>query len=410
MVTERRSRFVGDRRRRRMAVAGGPSLAPIAAGVAVACLLVAGFPYLVVATAYAWYRSGGAPVGKRAWGGDEGTLPSVSVVLPTYNEADIVERKLRELADIDYPDDRVEVVVADDSTDETAAVVEAFARNRPIDVTVRRGERAGVAAAVNRAVDAATGTVLFRTDCDAELAPDAIREAVRTLAAPDVGLVTGRQATVLGGSAVEADYRGLLRRVQAVETRIDSTFIVHGPCSALRREDFTPLPTDVIADDTALGVQVRRGGGRVVMDPTVTFAEAGTSGLRARRTRKDRRAVGLLQQLVRNRDLLGRCGRYGRIVLPLNWGLLLVSPWALLIAAVAVTVAAVLAVGVGGLLLPAVAAAVAWLGSREALGPLQPLHAVIDAQASLVVGTVRLLRGPGDGTWTVDRASRDAFD
>ncbi len=57
------------------------------------------------------------------------------------------------------------------------------------------------------------------------------------------------------------------------------------------------------------------------------FAEASTSGLRGRRQRKDRRAMGLLQLLDRNRDLFGQYGHYGWIVVPANWWFLSVSPW-----------------------------------------------------------------------------------
>jgi hypothetical protein len=58
----------------------------------------------------------------------------------------------------------------------------------------------------------------------------------------------------------------------------------------------------------------------------------------------------------------------------------------------------------------ATVAAAGWLGARERLGPLQPVHAVLDAQISLLVAGVRLLRGEADGTWTPDAASREAFE
>lgn len=387
-------------------------VALVAAVVTVAALGIAAIPYaVVVALAAIWRPDGVAP---GAPGADEPAAadpPTASVVLPTFDEAAIVERKLQELASLEYPAERLEIVVADDSTDATPDLVESFAADVPIPVTLVRGEREGVATAVNRAVEAASHDVVLRTDCDAELAPDALRRAVGTLARPDVGLVTGQQTAVVGdGSAVEADYRGLLGRVQAVETRIDSVFIVHGPCCVFRAADFEPLPADTVADDTAIGVAIRRAGKRVVVDPRVAFAEAGASGLRARRSRKDRRALGLLQQLVRHRDLLGRCGRYGRVVLPLNWGFLAIGPWALLLGGLAATAAAVLVAGPAGLALPAAVAAAGWLGARERLGPLQPLHAVLDAQVSLLAASVRLLRGGADGTWTPDAASREAFE
>jgi len=366
-------------------------------------------PYLLYLLLYALLRPDGPPAEKRP------AEPTVSVVIPTYNEASIIETKLADVLALDYPMERVEVVLADASDDGTAAVARAFLDDRDgptPDLTVLRDdERRGVARAVNEAVANATCEVIFRTDADSKLDPDVLREAAATLADPSIGVVTGRQAEVLGDSAVETDYRDLLTLVQAVESRIDSTFIVHGPCVAFRRDDYVPVPNDAVADDTALALAIRRTGKRVVMDPAMRFVESGVSNFTARRTRKDRRAKGLLQMLVRNRDMLGRYGRYGRVVLPMNWWFMVVSPWLIATGVALATLAALLLAGPLGLALPAAVAAYVWLGQRDALGPLGAPYAVLDSQVSLWLASVDLLRGEaGDGTWTIDRESREAFE
>ena len=365
-------------------------------------------PVVVIAVLYAVYRPAGRPTLDR----DRDWRPSVSVVIPTYNEATLVGDRLAALLGTTYPTDQLEILVVDDSTDETAAEVRAFANDRATDATIRvieREERAGVAAALNNGVTAATGEVVFRTDADARLGDETISEAVAALADPAVGGVTGRQTGVVGDSAVESDYRSLLARLQALETRIDSVFIAHGPCFAFEREAFEPLPPDTVADDTAVAVGIRRGGRRVVMDPALEFTEGATSDIRHRRERKDRRAVGLLQQLVRHRSLLGRQGGYGRVVLPLNWGLMVVVPWVLAVVAGVATLGGIAVAGPVGLLLPAVAGGFLLLGSREALGPLQPLHAIADAYLSLLIAGGRLVRGNDTAAWDTD-TGREGFD
>jgi cellulose synthase/poly-beta-1,6-N-acetylglucosamine synthase-like glycosyltransferase len=377
----------------------------------VGLLALTGLPYVLYALLVRVVDAEGSPADKREW------EPTVSVVVPTYNEADIIEAKLRDTFALDYPLGKLEVVVADASDDGTPDVVRSFfeAHERAHDgptpdlVLLHDDERRGVAPALNEAFAAATGEVVFRTDADSRLGADVLRHAAANLADPAVGAVTGRQTEVLGDSGVEADYRDLLSRLQAMESHLDSTFIFHGPCFAFRREELRPIAEDSLADDTELAVRIRRGGKRVVMDPAMRFTESGVSQFGKRRQRKDRRAMGLVQLLVRNRDALGRYGRFGRVVLPFNVWFMLVSPWLLAVAVALATLAGLLLAGPLGLAVPAALAATLALGGRERLGPLQPAYVLLDAQTSLLVAAVRLAVEDDAGVWELDRESREAF-
>jgi cellulose synthase/poly-beta-1,6-N-acetylglucosamine synthase-like glycosyltransferase len=378
----------------------------VLAVVVAAAFALTAAPYLAYLGLYAWLRPSGSPADKRP------AEPPVSVVIPTYNEADIVESRLEDLLDQSYPMEKVEVVVTDSSTDDTVAVVESFfeGRSAPSLTVVEEAERSGVATAVNRAVAAASHDVVFRTDADSRLSEDAIATAVENLADPEVAGVTGRQTEVIGDSRVEADYRDLIALIQGVESELDSTFIAHGPCFAFETGAFEPIEADTVADDTAIAVGVRRGGKRVVMDPGMRFAESGVSGFRERRKRKDRRAMGLIQALVRNRDALGRYGRYGRVVLPFNWLFMVVSPLLVALDALLASALAVAVAGLPGLAVPLGIVAFVWLGQRDSLGPLQAAYAVVDSQVSLLVGGAKLVTGGADATWSIDRDSREVFE
>jgi cellulose synthase/poly-beta-1,6-N-acetylglucosamine synthase-like glycosyltransferase len=381
------------------------SLARRALGAVASLLALTGLPYLVYLGLYVSLRPSGSPADKQP------VEPTVSVVLPTYNEQRIVESKLEDILSLDYPMEKVEVVVVDSSDDRTPELVREFfeSRSTPALTLLHDDERRGVASAVNWAVREASGDFVFRTDADSRLAPDVLREAVANLADPSVGAVTGRQTEVLGNSEVETSYRGLIEMVQAVESRLDSTFICHGPCFAFQRDVFESLPEDAVADDTAIGVAIRRAGKRVVMDPALRFTESSVSTFGKRRARKDRRALGLLQLLLRHRDALGRHGLYGLVVLPFNWWFMIVSPWLLAAAALGSSLVAVLLAGPLGVLFPVGVAGFVWLGGRDALGPLQAPYAVFDSQVSLFLASIRLLRGEADGVWEIDRESREAF-
>lgn len=368
-------------------------------------LLVAAVPYVVVLAVGQLLRPTGSPAEKAA------IEPTVSIVIPTYNEARIVQQKLDDVFSLDYPMEKVEVVVVDSSDDETPDLVrEAFADRAAPTLRFVRHEGRGLAKALNTGYAAAANEIVVKTDCDSQLAADSLRETVANFADPDVGGVTGTNAGVLGGSEVEADYRGLQGMVQTIESHLDSTFIFHGPISAYRRSAIEAIDRDSLADDTELALRVRKQGLRVVFDPAIRYAEAAHSSFTGRRSQKDRRAVGLLRLLWRQREVLGRYGRYGRGVIPLNWLLMFVSPWLTLLGVLTFTaglwfVSPLLAAAV-----PVGLAIVITLGSREGLGPLQPGYALLDAQVSLLTAFVQLVRGPGDAVWDAESELRDHFD
>nr|WP_305794627.1 glycosyltransferase [Halomarina rubra] len=368
-------------------------------------LVAAAVPYLLFAVLYGWHRPRGSPIEKEAY------EPTVSIVLPTYNEAGIVERKLADVAALDYPTEKLELIVVDASDDRTPDLVESyFDDDGPTVRVIREESRQGLAIALNEGYAAASNDVIVKTDCDSKVAPDALREAMANFADPDVGAVTGRTAEVLGGSEVESDYRGIQAHIQTLESHLDSTFIFHGPFSAFRRELVVPVDADSLADDSELALRIRRNGHRVVFDPDVRYSEAAHSGFRQRRTQKDRRAMGLIRLLTRQVDALGRHGRYGRAVLPFNWLFMLVGPWLLAAGLATLTLGALLSFGVSGAALPLALAGFVAVGSRDALGPLQPFYALFDTQVSLLHAALALQFTAADGQWEPEAELREAFD
>ncbi|GAB3687931.1 hypothetical protein GCM10028857_21550 [Salinarchaeum chitinilyticum] len=372
----------------------------------VAIFAIAAVPYVCFLGLYAVLRPAGSPARK------EQQEPTVSVVLPTFNEERIVEGKLEGICSLDYPLDKMEIVVVDASDDETPDLIREFFEDRehPELTLLEEETRRGLAPALNDAYASATNEVVVKTDCDSEVADDALREAVANLSDSNVAAVTGRNADVLGGSDVEAGYRGVQSHIQTLESHLDSTLIFHGPFSAFENDAIVPIDEDSIADDTELALRIRRGGQRVLFDPAIRYREAAHSAFRKRRKQKDRRAMGLLRLLVRQRDALGSYGRYGRVVLPFNWWFMIVSPWLLAGGLVLATVTSLLVLGPLGLGVPAAVGLFVLAGSRDVLGPLQPLYSVFDTQVSLLRAAVKLLAGQGSAIWDVDAELREVYE
>jgi cellulose synthase/poly-beta-1,6-N-acetylglucosamine synthase-like glycosyltransferase len=377
-----------------------------AGGSVVALLSLTGLPYVFyLLLAKVWSPQGSPAEKQRA-------EPAVSIVLPTYNEERIVENKLRDIVSLDYPMAKVEVVIVDSSDDDTREIVREFFshRGKPELTLLEEDERRGLASALNDAYAAASNEVVVKTDCDSKLAPDALREAAANLADPEVGAVTGRNVDVLGGSDVEEGYRGVQATIQTLESHLDSTLIFHGPFSAFENDEIVPIDPDSIADDTELALKIRKNGKRVVFDPEIRYKEASHSEFGKRRTQKDRRAMGLIRLLLQHRDMLGRYGMYGGVVLPFNWWFMLVSPWLLAVSIGLMTVLGLLVAGPLGLIVPAGVGVFTLLGSRDSLGSLQSVYAVFDTQVSLFLAAVKLWRGEGSAVWEVDKELRDVYE
>lgn len=363
-------------------------------------------PYVLFLGLYAWVRPQGSPAEKRK------REPSVSIVLPTYNEERIIEKKLNDLLKLEYPMEKVELVVVDSSNDTTRSIIRDYFEDKkaPALVLLEEDERRGLAPALNDAYAAASNEMVVKTDCDSFLSNDVLREAAANLADSDVDAVTGLNVEVLGGSEVEAGYRGIQAYVQKLESHLDSTLIFHGPFSAFRNEAILPLDPNSLADDTELALKIRRAGGRVIFDPAVQYKEASHSEFMKRRTQKDRRGMGLIRLLFQHRDALGQYGNYGKLVLPFNWWFMVISPWFVMGTIVLATGAALSKAGVVGLLLPVSVVGFVLLGERDLLGPVQAIYSLFDTQVSLFRASIELLWGNNDGTWEVDDELREVFE
>ena len=104
------------------------------------------------------------------------SLPPVSIILPTFNESSIIEKKLKDLFSLDYPLDKIELVVIDSSTDETPTIISSFFKNIKTTrlILIKESERRGLAVALNEAYAAATHDIVIKTDCDSLLDPSRI--------------------------------------------------------------------------------------------------------------------------------------------------------------------------------------------------------------------------------------------
>jgi cellulose synthase/poly-beta-1,6-N-acetylglucosamine synthase-like glycosyltransferase len=215
------------------------------------------------AAAAALARAFGRPVRKRD------VEPSVTVVVAAHDEEDVIERRLENLLSLDYPHDRLEIVVASDaSTDRTDEIVEAVAAGEP-NVRLLRCPRGGKVAAQNRAVDATESEIVAFTDANAQWKPDALRKLVRNLADPDVGYVCGGHFyEAADGTNQESTYWKFEAWLRRNESAMGSITGGIGPIYAVRRSDYLPLDGSAgPGHDLVFPYRMVQRGRRAVFEP-----------------------------------------------------------------------------------------------------------------------------------------------
>jgi cellulose synthase/poly-beta-1,6-N-acetylglucosamine synthase-like glycosyltransferase len=252
--------------------------------------------------------------------------PFVSILIPSYNEQEIMQAKLENTIETLYPQDRIEIVVMDSSSDSTPEIVNEFSRRYPFIKLIHEKERNGVANALNKAYRAVTGDIVVRTDCDSRLNKHSISEIVSNFADPTIGAATGR-LIVLNKEMKELRYRTLQQRIQMAESKIDSTYIFQ-PFSAFRRELIRLIDPKSIADDAEVALNIRTQGYRAIYDPQAEFYEASPDKFAERLKLKSRRAQGHIKLLLKNVRLCfnSKLSSYGLLVLPMNFFMIVISP------------------------------------------------------------------------------------
>ncbi len=232
--------------------------------------------------------------------------PAVSLIIPAYNEEAVIAQKLDNCFALDYPRDRLEIIVAaDGSTDGSADIVRGYAARGV--VLLHQPARRGKIAAMNRAAPYATGEVLVFSDANAMVEPQAIRMLVANFADPRVVCVGGEKR-IRAAASMQAKGEGAYWRYEAYLKRLDATINTAigaiGELFAIRREWYQPMDDDLLIEDFVLAMRLVARGWRVVYEPRAVTWEDASPSLRAEWRRRVRVAAGGFQAIGRLKDLL----------------------------------------------------------------------------------------------------------
>lgn len=235
-----------------------------------------GYPILVRVAAAVW--------GKRI-SRDESIAPSVSVLLSVYNEESVIGQKIENFLALDYPEDRIELlVISDGCTDRTEEIVRSCATTR-VRLLIQE-ERGGKTLALNRGASEAKGEILVFTDANSMFRPESIRKLVAPFVDATVGLVSGRSIYVdaEGNDTLGGVYRRYEEWIKEGESGLFSIVGADGAIYALRRDIFEPLRPEYI-NDLLHPIQVVSRGLMAVCASEAVVLEGGEedSGVELRR-------------------------------------------------------------------------------------------------------------------------------
>lgn len=223
-----------------------------------------------------------------------GAPPSVSVIIPCYNEADVIVGKVAAVRAQNY-DGPIEIIVSSDGSDDGTEEIAAEAGA----TVVYNAERRGKVAALNAGVASATGEILVFSDANAIPVPDAVARLAVWFADPRVGAVAGEQViakegegTVGAGESVYWRYEAFIKRLEAAR---GTALCADGSLYAVRRELYLPPPTGILMmDDFYISGAVIRAGYKIAYAPDAVAYEGTSPGARAEFKRKARILAGSL--------------------------------------------------------------------------------------------------------------------
>ena len=198
----------------------------------------------------------------------EDITPDVSVIVAAHDEEDVIARRVENLLELDYPADRLRIVVASDgSTDRTDEIVRELA-GRAANVELLACERAGKATAQNTAVAKTATEIVAFSDANSRWEPDALRKLVRSFADPEVGYACG-QLRLESPDGVNQE--GLYWRYELwqreSESALGSITAGNGAIYAVRRSDYIGFDDPRIGHDFGLPFRLVQRGRRAVYEP-----------------------------------------------------------------------------------------------------------------------------------------------
>ena len=260
-------------------------------------------------------------------------LPTVTLIIPMYNEEKVIKEKIENTAKLDYPTNKLTVILLDDhSTDRSNSISSEAIKQTSLNASVTENQGGkGKARALNWVFPSLESEITIISDADALLKEDSLLQLTKNFTNPDIGGATGK-IIILSDKArqsqsQEKSYRFFFDVWRLGESRIQSVSVCNGPLMGFRTDLLKKIKIDpdAYADDSDMLFKVIRSGYRVVYEPKAIVYERVPLSVKGRIIQKMKRINGLRRVYIKNINMLGK-GRFGKIIYPYALLTHIVSP------------------------------------------------------------------------------------
>lgn len=274
--------------------------------------------------------------GKKPKKADDFT-PFISILIPCYNVGSVIDYKIKNTLEIDYPNDRFEIIAVESgSTDDTYLKLSKYAEKKKLKL-IRQPTRLGKSSAINKGLEECREEIIVLTDADAKVEKNAIRELVRNFADPKVGAAVADVIIVSGETIAsrmnQMFYDCFRRKPRIWESELDSASFCSGHLLAFCKPVTGKIDEDIINDDRYILLKTRSKGYRCVCEPLSHAHEADTGDFLSQIMQKRRTTAGLIQGTIRFKNLLfnPKYGFFGMFILPFHFLRVVFLPFLLLL-------------------------------------------------------------------------------
>jgi len=227
--------------------------------------------------------------------------PSVTLLIAAYNEENVIDEKIKNSLQLDYPTDLLTVmVVSDGSIDSTNIIAGKY---KDAIQLITSDTNNGKAAVLNRGKERITSDIIVLSDANVMYQKDAIKKLVRHFVDPDIGAVSGKVVLLNEGlsySNAENAYYSVEHKIQKLESDTGNLIGADGAMYAIRQELMRPLLQDTLLDDFVLSMGVIQQGKRLIFEPEALGFEKNLAEMDSEYRRKVRIVAGGMQSLQRN--------------------------------------------------------------------------------------------------------------
>jgi biofilm PGA synthesis N-glycosyltransferase PgaC len=232
--------------------------------------------------------------------------PFVTLIVAAFNEEELIEKKIQNTLEIDYPQEKLAIIfITDGSSDNTASVVSRYSSI----VLLHNPERKGKVAAMNRAMKFVKSPVVVFSDANTLLNKESVKNIVRHYENPEVGGVAGEKKIVdFSHNSAASVGEGAYWKYESFIKKLDSSYYsvvgAAGELFSIRTELFEEINENVLLDDFVISLRICQKGYRIIYEPESFAMETPSFSIQDEQKRKIRISAGGFQAMYILKDLL----------------------------------------------------------------------------------------------------------